>query len=314
MNTATSQLRRLLAFLPQIADGQEHSVAQVAARLGVDAGTITRDLHSLSERFGDPPGWIEKVAVYLESDRVSLEAASHFRRPMKLTAAELRALELGLSIVRVESPSERHAAIEQLLERLRQLSSAEDQAEDRAASIGTARHLTHVPALRDALRNRRRVALSYQKGSGERAERRTICPFTFVVEKGIWYLIAYCEKSADMRIFRLDRIESIELLAESFEALANLDVDQLLARRSAFVGEAPEKLKVRYSPRVARWIAEREQGESLPDGSYEVEYPLGDPEWAVRHVLQYGPEAQVISPSSAREAIVLRLRAALDQT
>lgn len=320
MTDAAAQLRRLLAFLPRIADGQEHSIADVAGRLGVDASTIRQDLHRLSERYGDPPGWIEKVAVYIESDRVSLEAASHFRRPMRLAPPELRALELGLSILRAESPPERQKLIESLLERLRQLSSHPERSEGsavlddpahRAASIGTARSLEHVPALRDALRNRKRVAVTYHKGSWSRPERRTICPFTFVVEKGVWYLIAHCEKSFGMRIFRLDRIERIELLAESFEPPPSVDVDKLLAKRSAFVGEAPEKLKVRFSPRVARWIAEREQGTRLEDGSFEVEWPLGDVDWAVRHVLQYGAEAQVMSPAAVRDALVARLKAVL---
>jgi len=311
VNPTAEQLRRLLAFLPQIADGQEHPIAEVAERVGVDRETIARDLLQLSERHGDPPGWIEKVAVYIEADRVSLEAASHFQRPMKLTPSEARALELGLAVLYAESAPAQRAAIQGALDRLRKLAVTTEahDTDQRAASMGTQRNLEHVPALREALRNRRRVAVNYHKGSGEKAERRTICPYSFVMEKGVWYLIAHCQRSEDLRIFRLDRIESIELLPESFERPDNVDVEQLLANRSAFVGSAPEKLKVRYSPRVARWIAEREQGTRNSDGTFEVEYPLADTEWAVRHVLQYGPEAEVISPDEVRASIVERLRA-----
>jgi len=313
VNPTSAQLRRLLAVLPEIADGQEHAIADVARRVGVEADTLTRDLYELSQRGADPPGWIEKVAVYVEADRVALEAASHFRRPMRLTQPESRALELGLSLLRAELAPDRRSAVEGTLGRVRELATPDDGEDSqlRIASSGTARQLEHVPALRDALRNRRRVAINYQKGSGDAPERRTVCPLTFAVAQGAWYLVAHCDRTEAIRIFRLDRIHSIELLAETFDPPADVDVDGLLSQRTAFVGSAPEKLRVRYSARVARWIEERVRGTRNRDGSLEVEYPLADPEWAVRHVLQYGPEAKVLAPAEVREAVIQRLESAI---
>ena len=66
-------------------------------------------------------------------------------------------------------------------------------------------------------------------------------------------------------------------------------------------------LKVRYSPRIARWIAEREGKPLAEDGSLTLEHPLADTDWAVRHVLQYGPDATVLEPAEVREAVVQRL-------
>jgi predicted DNA-binding transcriptional regulator YafY len=66
-------------------------------------------------------------------------------------------------------------------------------------------------------------------------------------------------------------------------------------------------MKVRYSPRIAQWIAEREEGETANDGSFVVDHPLADHDWAVRHVLQYGPEAEVLEPESVRAAVKVRL-------
>jgi predicted DNA-binding transcriptional regulator YafY len=71
---------------------------------------------------------------------------------------------------------------------------------------------------------------------------------------------------------------------------------------SAFVTEtgglfaAPEasRARVRYSPRVARWVAERVACERLSDGSVVVEHRVADPQWLWRHVLMYGGEARVV--------------------
>ena len=39
-----------------------------------------------------------------------------------------------------------------------------------------------------------------------------------------------------------------------------------------------------------------------------MDHPLADPDWAVRHVLQYGPDVEVLEPASIRGAVVDRIR------
>ena len=68
-------------------------------------------------------------------------------------------------------------------------------------------------------------------------------------------------------------------------------------------------MRVRYSARIARWIAEREGREVADDGSLTVEYPLRDVQWGVRHVMQYGPDAELLAPADVRDALVARLQA-----
>ena len=36
------------------------------------------------------------------------------------------------------------------------------------------------------------------------------------------------------------------------------------------------------------------------DGSVTETYQVADPHWIVRHVLQYGPEAEVVEPEEVR--------------
>ena len=62
---------------------------------------------------------------------------------------------------------------------------------------------------------------------------------------------------------------------------------------------------------MARWIAEREGRATEADRSLVIEHPLADWEWAVRHVLQYGPDAEVLGPVSVRAELKRRLRAVL---
>ncbi len=109
-------------------------------------------------------------------------------------------------------------------------------------------------------------------------------------------------------MFRVDRMESAVLTEERFDRPDGNTVEDLVNRGRMYLGHGEEKLVVRYSERIAPWIAEREGKEPSPDGSVTIEYELGDDEWAVEHVLSYGPEALVVSPNRVRELVRERLR------
>jgi predicted DNA-binding transcriptional regulator YafY len=71
-------------------------------------------------------------------------------------------------------------------------------------------------------------------------------------------------------------------------------------------------LRIRYSAGIARWIRERHEGTSEVDCSFVVEHPSADVEWAIRHVLQFGAEAEVVAPADVRRAIGERLNVMLN--
>jgi proteasome accessory factor C len=177
----------------------------------------------------------------------------------------------------------------------------------RYASLSVVGDLEHLRRLREAFRQRRRVRLRYRKAADQRASMRVICPYGIVFASGKWYAVAHCDGADEVRIFRLDRIEGVEQLDTKFAVPKENVVESILREGRAFQAPDAGTLRVRYSPRIARWIAERE-GKSLDnDGSLTMEHPLADAEWAVRHLLQYGPEVDVLEPPTVREALVRRL-------
>ena len=166
----------------------------------------------------------------------------------------------------------------------------------------------HLRAFREAQREHRKVRLSY-RGSGEReSSQRIVCPYATVFAGGMWYTVAHCESSDGVRFFRLDRVEDLQLLDARFTPAADASVEEIVQGGRAFRSDGAGTLTLRYSARIARWIAEREGRPLAEDGTLTVEHPLADTDWAVRHVLQYGPEVTVLGPDDVRQAVVARLR------
>jgi predicted DNA-binding transcriptional regulator YafY len=110
-----------------------------------------------------------------------------------------------------------------------------------------------------------------------------------------------------MRFFRLDRVEEVALLGERFERDESIP-SRLQSTSRAFASETSRRMTVRYSPRIARWVSEREGKPLDEDGSLTLEHQVADESWAVRHVLQYGPDAELLEPAELREKVREALR------
>jgi proteasome accessory factor C len=310
--TAAEQLRRILHLIPYLADGETHAYDDVAARAGVDRSVLMGDIESISERFEAPGGFVEGLQIYIGSDGLSV-VPNHFLRPMRLTRGELLALELGLAMIRTERPLEERHAIDGARERLRKVIALlpDEQLGDgaRVASLSHGGNLEYLRRLRAAFRQRHKVRLSYRKATDAAAASRVICPYGIAFASGMWYVIAGNEGGEGIRIFRLDRVENVDVLEMGFERPRDFSVDAVVRDGRAFQGGEAAPLKVRYSARIARWIAEREGLEPAADGSLTVEHPLADTDWAVRHILQYGPDAEVLAPAEVKAELGRRLAA-----
>ncbi|MDQ8171897.1 MAG: WYL domain-containing protein [Gemmatimonadota bacterium] len=326
MTNADDRLQRLLLAFPLMADEPRLTLDQLAARVGTDAKTLANDFACL-DRDDTPAGFVDAIQLFVGDQRVSMRSA-HFKRPMRLTRPELAALELGLGILQQELPVDEQHLVRGVRERLRDTAArpvdtvvdrrkAAGEPSVRAVAVEAARddEWTAVVVLQRAMETHRVVELAYQRPDDAHPSMRRVHPYAMVRADANIYLVAYCERAVQRRVFRLDRVTEAVETEQSFARPSDFSVDAVLQQGHVFVQDAPapEHLEVRYSATVARWIAERESGVAHPDGSFVVRYPLADEAWAVRHVLQYGPDAVIVGPERLREQLELVLQRLLAQ-
>jgi predicted DNA-binding transcriptional regulator YafY len=308
---AGERLRRLLEIIPRVAATQSVAIASLAHDIGATEAEVMDCLRQLADRYDAPAAFVDGVSVILEGDAVSVRT-DHFHRPMRLTMAEVCALELGLSLLLHDSEGEQRlqrvavrAKLQALITRLPQDGELGGL---RAGELATGNAARVLPVLRVALRKRRVVLLDYQGPRDTEPTTKTVHPWRLTFSNGSWYLAGWCEENDASRIYRSDRIAKAvvtdrEAMPEPEGAAEQITVDGKPFHREI----ASAALTVRYSPAIARWIEEREGGTLEADGSLVIEYPLADHEWAIRHVLQYGPDALVVAPEVIRQAVVERL-------
>lgn len=151
-------------------------------------------------------------------------------------------LEIGQSAVAVEGALAKVSRVlpRQARERLQAMSSRLFYFAPRQESRPD---ISLVIALSEAIGQQQRIAMTYHSLHNEVTHRK-VEPYGIVGWDSHLYLVGYCCLRQDRRTFRVDRIEQIELLAESFVRPADFDC-------RAYVKE-------QYSTEAARWHIEVE--------------------------------------------------------
>ena len=204
---------RLIELIQILRDGRLHKGAELAGRLGVSLRTLYRDMETLMNSGVPVEG--ERGLGYAMTAPITLP-------PLNLTLGELEALHVGLAVA-VE------AGDENLKRAAHSLSEKIDAAlpEDRSAPSAdwgfalypfaeAARGAEHMAAIRAAIRTRRKLLITYEDVGGTVSERR-VRPLQTEYWGRVWTVTAWCETSGEFRVFRVDRIRTLEITFEEFE-------------------------------------------------------------------------------------------------
>ena len=305
---AAAQLERIFYILPRAAREGGATLAELSESLGVGAEVVLKDLTQVTHRAYYQPAGSDDLLLEIEGDRVSLWTPAAFDRPVRLSMPEAVCLGLALRGRLAGRWGDRTGAEEETAT-LRFLKCLETTlsgiSEEEVLARIEAADLRPDPAgireiLSLALEGREECRVQYLKPGDTAPEDRTVRPYAMVHGEGCWYLLAWCTASEGVRNFRLDRVLDAEPTGERFPAPDGFDPETHIQGGRVFRADRKMDVKVRYSPAVARWIAEKEAGEASADGSLTVTYQVADPHWIVRHVLQYGPEAEVLEPEEVR--------------
>ena len=203
---------RLVDLIQILRDGRLHRGRDLADKLGVSLRTIYRDMDALIASRLPIEG--ERGLGYVMTAPITLP-------PINLTLDELEALHLGLSVVgKASDPALQAAAAS--------LSGKIDAAlpEDRAAPAADwgfaiypfedpARGFVHMAPLRAAIRSRRKVDITYSDHEGRQSQLR-VRPLQIEYWGRVWTLTAWCETQRGFRVFRVDRITTLDVSFDAF--------------------------------------------------------------------------------------------------
>jgi proteasome accessory factor C len=287
--SADERLRRLLAIVPWVAANDGPRIDDVCQRFGVTQAELLADVDLLQYCGVYPFTADVLMEVRLEGDRIWIQYADWFNRPLRLTPEEaLTLVASGRTLMAVPGSDPQGP----LARGLAKLADAMEVDVDEAIEV----HLGNVPAgmletLRGAIAQRHQVELDYYTYGRDARTRRVIDPWDVYAAEGEWYVQAWCHAAQGERLFRLDRIRAVSVLDGTFEP-----PDELPPRRVFTPAAGTERIVLDLEP-WARWVAGQypmESVEELPEGRLRVTMAVDERTWLERLLLKLGPGADVV--------------------
>lgn len=318
--TASDRVLRMLSIVPWIAVRDGPRIDDVCSRFGVKRDQLLDDL-SVLQFVGLPPYTPDMlIEVVIEADRVWIRLADVFSRPLRLTPDQALALvAAGAALIDAAGGPPDHDTSGQAMGRslgplatgLAKLASSLGIEPDEALGIrlGTSRPDV-FQTLNDAVRAGRRVSLDYFSYGRDARTTREVDPYRVFAKGGAWYLHGHCHRAGGPRLFRVDRIYTVEMLGDSFERPA--DADRI---PEVFDADADAPRVILELTRSARWVAETypvEATTELADGAIRVQLAVLSMSWLEKLLLRLGPDARIVEASdpsmlSARATAALRV-------
>jgi predicted DNA-binding transcriptional regulator YafY len=297
------RLNRILSMLPWVIANPGATVDEVCERFDYTRAQLVADL-DLVFVCGLPgygPG--DLMVAFIDEDEVIVELADYFSVPVRLTPPEaLGLLASGYALLSTgQAPPALHRAVDKLAAVV-----LPEGAEALAVDLSEP---PLVGALRTAAAEGRVLQIVYTALARDVTTTRAIEPLAVFSTMGNWYVSAFCRLAEDDRVFRVDRIRSVEPTGDTFDPPDEPPPPMV----SYTPSETDAQAVLRLGPR-ARWVVDYYPVEILEDegaeGQITLRFSAADPTVAARLLLRLGPDAELIEGEEVG-ARLAELRAAI---
>lgn len=227
---------RVLTVLELLQSHGRLTGAELARRLEVDIRTVRNYVETLAD-----------LGIPVEAERGRYGAyrlrPGYKLPPLIFTEDESLALTLSLLLARENGLAQTSPAVESVLAKvervLPQATRARIQAVEQTviferSSFHAAPSTSAVTVLSSAVQTGHCVHLQYRSARSDVTE-RVFDPYGVVYHAGLWYTIGYCHLRQGQRLFRLDRIQQVEVTSETFSSPVNFDALKAVQRALATV-------------------------------------------------------------------------------
>lgn len=287
-STAGERVRRLLALVPWVTANSPVSVEEVCDRFGLSRKALLADLDVLPF-VGVPPYTPDTmIAVDIDDDQISVFLTEPFDRPLRLTEPEALAMIAAGRSIRAVQGADAHDPLQRALTKLADsLGVDPDQV---LVDLGGAADDTLQTVLA-AAEEHRQVEIDYYTYGRDDRSVRVVDPHRVIADQGSWYLVGWCHRSDDVRVFRVDRISTAVLLDSTFDPVSE---PTGWDRYAPSAGDP--RVTLELDP-PARWVPERypcDDVELLDDGRTRVRMPVSARPWLERLLVTLGPHARVV--------------------
>lgn len=289
------RLRRLLAMVTWLAARERVKLSELAERFDMAAEDVERELMLVSMCGLPPYSPDQLIDVLVIDDVVEARIPDYFRRPRQLTASDaLSLLTAGRTLLAVRG-ADTEGPLARALDKLSDALGGADGGV--AVELDTPLLLDDVQRAFD---QSEQIEITYYSATRDVTTSRVVDPISVFNDAGHWYLEAYCQTTARVLTFRIDRIEAVAPTG----APSHPPVDPA-PRQPVRVapGADTESVTLTVGP-VGRWVAENypvERLDELKSGKLRITLTVAGDAFLERLLLRLGSNVVVNRPAEKQK-------------
>ena len=182
------------------------------------------------------------------------------------------------------------------------------------------KYLQVLATLAEAWVSRHRVRIVYRALGAKKAAERIIEPY-FIEPAATGhasYVIAYCHRTKSLRIFKIERIESAEITAETYVIPSDFNASAYLSSSWGIeVGSKVKTIKLKFIPELARIMEETiwhpsQVVQKQRDGSVIVTLRVTETSELLSWILGWGGRVEILEPKELGREVIESARAMLE--
>jgi len=160
-----------------------------------------------------------------------------------------------------------------------------------------------IQLIKDAIRLHRMIRFLYY--TNEKLTERRVEPYQIIFKESNWYLYAFCHLRNDFRLFKLRRMNNLDLMGDSFVprpySVTDMQWDE------AYDRDAHLEIIVLFDPVMKYTIDDIfgvENYEYEEDGRLRASFSMPPGAWLYGFILGFGDKAEILEPIELREKII----------
>lgn len=164
-----------------------------------------------------------------------------------------------------------------------------------------------LPTLRRAILSMQLVVVRYAGREAEEPATRMLCPYG-ILYGGRGWLVAHVDGLPEMRLWRLDRIVSVDLLDRGFLRREDFSLSTYAAQSFGVFQEEAVDVVLRFTPEAAEdaagWLFHPSQKTARePDGTMTVRFRAGGVQEMCWHLFTWGDAVTIVAPAELQAAL-----------
>ena len=296
-----NRIDRLNALLIHLQGKSRVTLSELEDRFEIGRRTVFRDIRSLLEAV---------VPIGGDAGEGYFIVDGYHLPPVVFNREEASALLMGAKFIESGADADTIGTYEKAMEKVKAvlkysdkefLENLEERVSIRPSPIPKEFPDSHIATIQLAVATNKLISMTYYSHYSDQTTQREVEPLGMVFYTGRWHLIAFCRLRQDLRDFRADRIQKVEILTESIDPSKHPNYLNFL--NDALIGTDAKEAIISCSSMAARFMGEQKyymgfvEEKKLENDRFEMKFVTPYYDYLARWLMMFGEEIEIVSPS-----------------